>query len=937
MARMRSTDTAPAAGARRTSTARPTTCTTPTRSARSSRSCARSTWCAMRRRRCSNVHVLRLLRGAGALVDAVSLGEIERALRAGYDGRGEPAGLVYTADVIDEATLERVGRARRPGERGLRPTCSSSSDAAPPGHRVWLRVNPGFGHGHSRKTNTGGEWSKHGIWHAYLDEALRHVEKYRLDLIGLHMHIGSGADFEHLRARLRRDGRSGARARRRRARDLGRRRAADPVPPGDAPASTPRALHALWDARAGASKSWSATGEPRDRAGPLPRRRRRACWWRACARPSAWTANRFLLVDAGFNDLARPVDVRQPITRSRSIAQARRSCAQGATEPTVVAGPLCESGDVFTQQDGGVVVPRELPGAAVRRPGGDPRRRRLRLVDGEQLQHAAARARAPARAAARCAPDPAAADASRSCSRSRIRPGGPIARPRPGAGRGRRAARAGRRTRRGELGATRRSAEAAWSRRRTRGDPQQSRGAVRGGLSANTLGSRFAAPISSTTRARRDRDATEARKRVARRFHAHCAGDARRSTSSTKPGRRNGSRRSVSSRSASREPGPHALGESRRPPLSTPGDEQPRGRSRGTRRGRARAASTYARPRSESEIAGAAGVARLVDPHREVSAGTRGIRRIASERRSSRARRLRSSGAGAGGGRRAGTPSSAATARAEAPRRTRRAARSARARRSRRRARGRLRQLRDQRVQAAWRERLAREPAQALVLGRVAREQRVDEWDRLLRELGELRIGAGVTRRVDEAGSSRSRRRRATAKRVRGSRSSSRGLAQAAPSGTATCASTRSGPSRRSTSSSPTARYDQRAREAEPVHRRRRAIARARAARSSSSRDTRAGCRAGRGDGSRTRARAGGRAPSSTAGRLRGRLARDRAQPADAVQERQRRDPPDPRRRSAHRPAPASSGVASGGGPIGVGTSWRWRCRSLAPATAPAL
>ena len=68
-----------------------------------------------------------------------------------------------------------------------------------PGHRVWLRVNPGFGHGHSRKTNTGGASRKHGIWHEYLDEALRHVEKYRLDLVGLHMHIGSGTDFEHLK------------------------------------------------------------------------------------------------------------------------------------------------------------------------------------------------------------------------------------------------------------------------------------------------------------------------------------------------------------------------------------------------------------------------------------------------------------------------------------------------------------------------------------------------------------------------------------------------------------------------------------------------------------------------------------------------------------------------------------------------------------------
>ncbi|MEZ5702552.1 MAG: hypothetical protein R3E42_12350 [Burkholderiaceae bacterium] len=25
------------------------------------------------------------------------------------------------------------------------------------GHLVWLRINPGFGHGHSNKTNTGGE------------------------------------------------------------------------------------------------------------------------------------------------------------------------------------------------------------------------------------------------------------------------------------------------------------------------------------------------------------------------------------------------------------------------------------------------------------------------------------------------------------------------------------------------------------------------------------------------------------------------------------------------------------------------------------------------------------------------------------------------------------------------------------------------------------
>ncbi len=57
---------------------------------------------------CSNIHILRLMREQGVKVDSVSLGEIERALAAGYDPQQNPEDIVFTADLIDDATLDRV-------------------------------------------------------------------------------------------------------------------------------------------------------------------------------------------------------------------------------------------------------------------------------------------------------------------------------------------------------------------------------------------------------------------------------------------------------------------------------------------------------------------------------------------------------------------------------------------------------------------------------------------------------------------------------------------------------------------------------------------------------------------------------------------------------------------------------------------------------------
>ena len=72
--------------------------------------------------------------------------------------------------------------------------------------------------------------------------------------------------------------------------------------------------------------------------------------------------NTFYLADAGFNNLARPIlyGAYHPMAICPADGNTRRAEAD-----VIVGGPLCESGDIFTQQQGGFVVTRRLPKAAV--------------------------------------------------------------------------------------------------------------------------------------------------------------------------------------------------------------------------------------------------------------------------------------------------------------------------------------------------------------------------------------------------------------------------------------------------------------------------------------------------------------------------------------------------------------------------------------------
>ena len=311
---------------------------------------------------CSNIHGLRLMREQGVKVDAVSRGEILRALAAGYTAGGEPSDIVFTADVMDEATLACVVEHKVPVNAGSIDMLHQLAQASP-GHAVWLRINPGFGHGHSNKTNTGGEHSKHGIWHGDLLAALDAIRTGGLVLAGLHMHIGSGVDYGHLQEVC------GAmvelvRAAHQAGHDLHAISAGGglsiPYREGDPTIDTAH-YHGLWDAarRQAEAIVGHALGleiEP----GRFLVAESGVLLGQVRATKNAGS-NHFVLVDTGFNELMRP-----SIYGSWNGMQVLRRDGQSLpARDAVVAGPLCESGDVFTQGDGGVVLPRPLAGASV--------------------------------------------------------------------------------------------------------------------------------------------------------------------------------------------------------------------------------------------------------------------------------------------------------------------------------------------------------------------------------------------------------------------------------------------------------------------------------------------------------------------------------------------------------------------------------------------
>ena len=295
----------------------------------------------------SNLAILRLFAAMGAGADTVSGGEIERALAAGvpprrivYAGVGKTdaelaravaAGVLQiNAESVEE--LERLAAVGRAVGRDV---------------PVAIRVNPEIAAGGHDKISTARPGDKFGVPLAEIDAAFARAQALEgVAPVGLHLHIGSQIrDLAAFEAAYRR-GVELVAAQRARGRNLRRLDLGGGLGVRDGDLERPSlAAYAAMLRRVVAGLDVELVLEPGRclvaEAGVL---------LASVIQPKVTAERRFLILDAGMNNLVRPA----MYGAWHDVVPVRQPEAGTSLEPWDVVGPICESSDILGRR-------RELP------------------------------------------------------------------------------------------------------------------------------------------------------------------------------------------------------------------------------------------------------------------------------------------------------------------------------------------------------------------------------------------------------------------------------------------------------------------------------------------------------------------------------------------------------------------------------------------------
>lgn len=286
--------------------------------------------------------VLRVLREEGLNIDAVSPFEVQLCLELGFG----PEQILFTGNNTTEAEL------RYCLEQGVQVNVGSLGELERygrlnPGGAVSVRINPDVGAGHHHHVITGGPDSKFGIYHTEKETLRELLRQYDLKLTGIQSHIGTGI-----------------------------LRTQDMLQAMEIILATARDFEALSFIDFGGG--YGIPYRPDQEALPLEElgaamaeRFNRFCAEYGRSLKMKLEPGRFLVAqsaallvrvtniqatpahvfvgtDSGFNHLLRPA----LYGAYHEVVNASR--VQGETQAVVVAGNVCESGDVFTQDAEGL-------------------------------------------------------------------------------------------------------------------------------------------------------------------------------------------------------------------------------------------------------------------------------------------------------------------------------------------------------------------------------------------------------------------------------------------------------------------------------------------------------------------------------------------------------------------------------------------------------
>lgn len=305
--------------------------------------------------------ILRIMLEEGLWIDASSINEVHRALRAGFVAEE----IFYTGEGSTAAVYRFLV------DKGVPINCTSLDQlrllgAVAPGHSCSIRINPGKGHGENDRTNTGGPGSKHGIYYDQIEEARSIASSFGLTIVGIHSHVGSGSRPEEWREWNKIN---------ERVLDIARGFGDDlqfvnlggglPVPyrPGEQPMDL-----AAW----GKALSQSMAAFASDLGRPVqlfiePGRFLVAqsgvllAEIQSLKKTSAEAGARgyaYAIVNTGLNHNIRPA-MYGSYHAIRFIPC--DASPRGPEQDYVIAGYLCESGDVFTTDENGRLAPRPFP------------------------------------------------------------------------------------------------------------------------------------------------------------------------------------------------------------------------------------------------------------------------------------------------------------------------------------------------------------------------------------------------------------------------------------------------------------------------------------------------------------------------------------------------------------------------------------------------